>query len=52
MLLAEVGIDMRRFPSILIAVYHILRQQQPYRDYRTSDAAQRTEQQLLKKLQH
>ena len=37
---------------LLIAVYHILRQQQPYRDYRTSDAAQRTEQQLLKKLQH
>ncbi len=30
----------------------ILRQQQPYRDYRTSDAAQRPEQQLPKKLQH
>ncbi len=37
---------------LLIAVDHILRQQQPDRDHRTSDAGQRTEQQLLKKLQH
>ncbi len=37
---------------LLIAVYHILRQQQPYRDHHTSNAGQPTEQQLLKKLQH
>jgi transposase len=36
---------------LLIAVYHMLRQHQPYRDYRTTNTAQRTEHTLLKKLQ-
>lgn len=36
---------------LLIAVYHILRQHQPYRDYRTTDPGQRSQDQRLKKLQ-
>jgi transposase len=36
---------------LLIAVYHMLRQHQPYRDYRTTVPGQYTEQQLVKKLQ-
>jgi hypothetical protein len=36
---------------LLIAVYHMLRQHQPYRDYRTTIPGQYTEQQLVKKLQ-
>jgi len=34
-----------------IAVYHMLRQHQPYRDYRTTVPGQHAEQQLVKKLQ-
>lgn len=36
---------------LLIAVYHMLRQHQPYRDYHTTVPGQHTEQQLVKKLQ-
>jgi transposase len=32
---------------LLIAVYHILKQHQPYRDYRTGDTGQRTQHQLI-----
>lgn len=37
---------------LLIAVYHMLNQHQPYRDYRTTDTGQRGQQQLLTTLQH
>ncbi len=37
---------------LLIAVYHILKQHQPYRDYRTTDTGQRTQHQLIQTLQH
>lgn len=36
---------------LLIAVYHMLRQHQPYRDYRTTNTGQRSQEQRLKKLQ-
>lgn len=36
---------------LLIAVYHILKQHQPYRDYRTVDTGQRTQHQLIQTLQ-
>jgi len=36
---------------LLIAVYHILRQHQPYRDYRSTDTGQSSQEQRLKKLQ-
>jgi transposase len=36
---------------LLIAVYHMLRQHQPYRDYRSIDTGQSSQQQRLKKLQ-
>ncbi len=36
---------------LLIAVYHMLRQHQPYQDYRTTDTGQRSQEQRLKKLQ-
>jgi transposase len=36
---------------LLIAVYHMLKQHQPYRDYRASDTGQRSQEQRLKKLQ-
>lgn len=36
---------------LLIAVYHILKQHQPYRDYRTVDTGQRTQHQLIYTLQ-
>jgi hypothetical protein len=36
---------------LLIAVYHILPQHQPYQDYRTTDTGHHTQKQLLKKLQ-
>jgi len=35
---------------ILIAVYHMLRQHQPYKDYRTTDTGQRSKEQLLGQL--
>ena len=37
---------------LLIAVYHILKQHQPYRDYRTTDLGQRSQHQLIQTLQH
>lgn len=37
---------------LLIAVYHILKHHQPYRDYRSTDTGQRTQHQLLQTLQH
>ncbi|CAA9394247.1 hypothetical protein AVDCRST_MAG94-5560, partial [uncultured Leptolyngbya sp.] len=36
---------------LLIAVYHMLKQHQPYRDYRASDAGQYAQEQRLKRLQ-
>lgn len=36
---------------LLIAVYHMLRQHQPYRDYQATAPAQRSQEQRLKKLQ-
>lgn len=36
---------------LLIAVYHMLKQHQPYRDYRASDTGQRSQEQRLKRLQ-
>lgn len=36
---------------LLIAVYHMLRQHQPYQDYRVTNPAQRSKEQLVKQLQ-
>ncbi|MBW4489341.1 MAG: IS110 family transposase [Trichocoleus desertorum ATA4-8-CV12] len=36
---------------LLIAVYHMLKQHQPYRDYRASDTGKRSQEQRLKRLQ-
>jgi transposase len=37
---------------LLIAVYHMLKQHQPYRDCRTIDTGQRTQHQMIQTLQH
>lgn len=37
---------------LLIAVYHILKQHQPYRDYRTTDTGKPRQQHLVQTLQH